>query len=229
MIKKELFYFCLDDKYLQEQLCNLKGDNITFKMFYDEACIAEQKRKSFQEIGVSSSHLDSASGVSVSKWEPKYGGKSESGGGRGKSKWSVKSVKPGSGSVAGRGTREAHMSAHNPVQTPYSENPSTEHTGARSKKKKVPGACFMCQQYGHYANKCPDRLQSQNVKKCQVSSVKKAEIDEEDTPPVREPEFQFHSLEIVAGETTVKRGERHQVDVKATSVKTLYATNQVSV
>ena len=38
LIKKALFYFCLDDKYLQEQLCNLKGEHITFKMFYDEAC-----------------------------------------------------------------------------------------------------------------------------------------------------------------------------------------------
>ena len=69
LIKKALFYFCLNDKYLQEQLCNLKGEHITFKMFYDEACLVEQKRKSFQEIGVSSSHLDSASGVTVNKWD----------------------------------------------------------------------------------------------------------------------------------------------------------------
>ena len=52
-------------------------------MFLDEACIAEQKRKSFQEIGVSSSHLDSSSGVSVNKWEPRNGDKF--GGNRGKS------------------------------------------------------------------------------------------------------------------------------------------------
>ena len=45
LIKKALFYFCLDDKYLQEQLCNLKGEHITFKMFYDKVCLAEQKRK----------------------------------------------------------------------------------------------------------------------------------------------------------------------------------------
>ena len=28
LIRRALFYFCLDDKFLQEQLCNLKGDNL---------------------------------------------------------------------------------------------------------------------------------------------------------------------------------------------------------
>ena len=30
----ELIKKALDEKYLQEQLCNLKGEHITFKMFY---------------------------------------------------------------------------------------------------------------------------------------------------------------------------------------------------
>ena len=71
LIKRALFYFCLEDKFLQEQLCNLKDDDITLKKFLDEACVAEQKRKSFQEIGLSSSHLDSSAGVSVNRWEVK--------------------------------------------------------------------------------------------------------------------------------------------------------------
>ena len=100
MIKKALFYFCLDDKYLQEQLCNLKGEHITFKMFYDEACLAEQKRKSFQEIGVSSSHLDSASGISVNKWDTRNSGKQEYNGGNKQQKWGNKSVKYGGGGMA---------------------------------------------------------------------------------------------------------------------------------
>ena len=45
LVKRSLFYFCLDDKYLQEQLCQLKGENLTLKMFMDEACAAELKRK----------------------------------------------------------------------------------------------------------------------------------------------------------------------------------------
>ena len=77
---------------LQEQLCNMKGDSLTLKMFFDEACVAEQKRKSFQEIGVSSSHLDLSAGVSVNKWEPRHdrsGGSDKSG--EKSDKWCAKS------------------------------------------------------------------------------------------------------------------------------------------
>ena len=75
----------MKDKFLQEQLCNIKDDDITLKKFFDEACVAEQKPRSFQEIGVSSSHLDSFAGISVNKWEAKNSGKY--GADHGKSKW----------------------------------------------------------------------------------------------------------------------------------------------
>ena len=45
LVKRSLFYFGLDDKYLQEQLCQLKDNDLTLKAFYEEACLAEQKRK----------------------------------------------------------------------------------------------------------------------------------------------------------------------------------------
>ena len=57
LMKRSLFYYCLDDLYLQKELCELEGD-ITFKRFYDQAIIAEQRRKSFQEIGESGAKLD---------------------------------------------------------------------------------------------------------------------------------------------------------------------------
>ena len=57
LIKRSLFYYCLDDLYLQKELCELEGD-LTFKKFYDQAIIAEQRRKSFQEIGESGAKLD---------------------------------------------------------------------------------------------------------------------------------------------------------------------------
>ena len=234
LIRRSLFYFCLEDKFLQEQLCNLKGDNLTLKMFFDEACVAEQKRKSFQEIGASSSHLDSSSAVSVSKWEPKYGDKSGcdksssgndkfGGGGRGKHKWSAKSNKSGSGSLAhnpeGADKGPVQTRPQNSGRSSYSENHSTDHTGNRNRKKKMPGACFLCKQYGHFAYKCPDKQQ--------YESVKKTEIVEDNAHPVEEQsEFQFHSLEIVASEACVKGGAGRHVDVKATNVKTPYATNQ---
>ncbi len=80
-----MFYFCFEDKFLQEELCNIKDDDPTLKKFFDEACVAEQKRRNFQEIGVSSSHLDSSAGISVKKWETRNSDKF--GAGRSGSKW----------------------------------------------------------------------------------------------------------------------------------------------
>ena len=68
LIKRSLFYFSLDDKYLQEQISNMKEDDPSLKKFFDEAVLAEQKRKSFQEIGVSSSQLDSSGGFAIIKY-----------------------------------------------------------------------------------------------------------------------------------------------------------------
>ena len=65
LIKRSLFYFCLDDTYLQEKLCEIKEEPVTLQLFMKEAIEAEMKRKSFNEIGVISSHLDSSSGISV--------------------------------------------------------------------------------------------------------------------------------------------------------------------
>ncbi len=72
LINRSLFYYCLDDKYIQEELCDIKDPNVTLKLFFDNACVAEQKRKSFQDIGATSSSLDSTSGISMSKFESKF-------------------------------------------------------------------------------------------------------------------------------------------------------------
>ena len=80
LIKRSLFYYCLDDPYLQKELCDLKGVQ-TYKTYFDQAVIAEQKRKSFSEIGVSGAKLDFASGISISKWDTSSG---KSGGGNSK-------------------------------------------------------------------------------------------------------------------------------------------------
>ena len=119
LIKRSLFYFCLEDKFLQEQLCNLKDDDLTLKKFFDEACVAEQKWRSFQEIGVSSSHLDSSAGISVNQWEvinyDNYSAKS------GK-KWHKKFDNSVGGQVqcgatAARGSEQSCGIAHKPHQT----------------------------------------------------------------------------------------------------------------
>ena len=68
MVVRSLFYFSLNDTYLQQEINNIKED-ASLEKFYSEACVAESKRKSFQQIGLSSSQLDSSSGVSVSRWD----------------------------------------------------------------------------------------------------------------------------------------------------------------
>ena len=67
----------MEEEYLQKEICNLKDEPLSLKKFLDEACVAEQKRKSFNEIGASSYHLDASAGVSVCKFSvgrDKYGG-----------------------------------------------------------------------------------------------------------------------------------------------------------
>ena len=68
LIKKALFYYCLNDPFLQKELCDLEGPQ-TFKNYFDHAVLAESKRKSFTEIGTSSANLDAASGISINKWD----------------------------------------------------------------------------------------------------------------------------------------------------------------
>ena len=58
LVKRALYYYCLDDHYLQKELCELEKADTNFKKYFDQACIAEQKRKSFQEIGTSRAKLD---------------------------------------------------------------------------------------------------------------------------------------------------------------------------
>ena len=87
LIKRSLFYYCLDDPFLQKELCDLKGD-LSYKAYFDQAVIAESKRKSFSEIGNSGAKLDSASGMSINYFNSgksgnskKYGGSANKSGG----------------------------------------------------------------------------------------------------------------------------------------------------
>ena len=45
LMKRALYYYCLDDQYIQKEFCELEEADSTFKKYFDQACIAEQKRK----------------------------------------------------------------------------------------------------------------------------------------------------------------------------------------
>ena len=45
LIKRALFYCCLDDRYIQKELCEMEGEP-SFKSYFDQAVMTEQKRNS---------------------------------------------------------------------------------------------------------------------------------------------------------------------------------------
>ena len=177
-------------------MCNIKDDDLTLKKFFDKACVAEQKHRSFQEIGVSSSHLDSSAGVSVNKWEAKNSDKY--GAGLGKSKWQGKFDKSGSGQEehgkVAQGAGQAN--ARHQFQKYHPQDQQTlghqASTGAKSKRR---GECFKCQQFGHWANECQasctQQQQFNSVKSCEVVA---AQADSAQGQPVQN----LNSFKIVA-------------------------------
>ena len=74
LMNRSMFYFCLDDVYIQEQICNMKDADPKLKTFLDEAIAAEARRKSFKDIGASSSSLDNSGGVAMSNVDGKFKG-----------------------------------------------------------------------------------------------------------------------------------------------------------
>ena len=69
LMKRTLYYYCLEDQFLQKELCELEKADPTFKRYFDQACISEQKKKSFQDSSTSGAKSDPTTGVSVNKCE----------------------------------------------------------------------------------------------------------------------------------------------------------------
>ena len=93
LVQRCIFYQGLDDRYIQEQLCNIKSDNLLMKQFFDEAVVAEAKHKTFEDTSEKINNLDPAAALSINKSEyysSSYGnswkrGKSGHGDARGRS------------------------------------------------------------------------------------------------------------------------------------------------
>ena len=117
LVKRALFYFCLDDKLLQEELCKIKEEDQKLSVFLDEAVKAEAHHKAFVEIGATGAQLDNTQGVTVSKYyvnPSKKGQQSHSGqksgqdyqqsGSKFKKNWENKSTSESAGTTGGAQT-----------------------------------------------------------------------------------------------------------------------------
>ena len=69
LMRKTLFYHSLDDTYLQKDLCDMEGEP-TFKAYFDQAVLSEQKRRSFADIGESGASLDPGGAACLALMEP---------------------------------------------------------------------------------------------------------------------------------------------------------------
>ena len=61
LVKRASFYVGLNDKYIQEHLYQLEGDDWTLETYYEEACLAEQKRD--LEMGASASQVEASASI----------------------------------------------------------------------------------------------------------------------------------------------------------------------
>ena len=80
LIDRSLFYVALDDEVLQKALSDLKDPKPTLTKYFEEACMAENRRQSFQNIAKSTVSIENK-GVTISKYDTsqtkKWGNKSD--------------------------------------------------------------------------------------------------------------------------------------------------------
>lgn len=66
LMLRSMYIISLEDDYLEKELSNLKDPNPDLKKYFDEACSAESRRQSYQDISKSSTCTESK-GVNISK------------------------------------------------------------------------------------------------------------------------------------------------------------------
>ena len=152
LINRSLFYFCLEDKYIQEQICNLKEADPKLKTYVDEASAAEARRKSFEEIGTSSSVLDSSSAVSMSKCYLEVKKNSFHKNKDKKVSGESFQTKKGADAPGHKGAQPETTQKPNRADT---DKVSTGNKGNKSTKKV--GNCHYCGKPGHWLKDCRKR------------------------------------------------------------------------
>ena len=68
-VHKSIFYQGIGDPYIEQQLCNLKGDNLTIKDYFNEAVAAEARKRTFEKTGDRCNELTPSAISSINKFE----------------------------------------------------------------------------------------------------------------------------------------------------------------
>ena len=147
-VQQAIFYDGLNDRYIEKEVCNLKGE-VNVRNVLDEAIAAEARQKTFNRTGDRCSELTPAGVTSINR--------SEINSGRGKYGKPWYSV----GRGRGRGST-SNFTTDERTNTHQSQGASHTKNVSHSTKPKKPLTCWNCQEVGHTQNVCP-KLQQKST------------------------------------------------------------------
>ena len=130
LVHRTIFYQGLNDRYIEKELCTLKGNDLNLKKFLDEAIAAEARQKTFDKTGDRCNELTPVGIASISK--------SEFNSGRGNSR-----SKPWWSDRRGRGRGGKSDTTTDTQAAP------TDNVGHGAKPKRPPLTCWNSQEVGH--------------------------------------------------------------------------------
>ena len=190
LIKKTMFYLSVNDAYIQKELCDMPGEP-TFKQYFDQAVLAEQKRNSFNDIGDSKAHLEpedlqslddqSDDGSVLVKYSAqKYGGRARGRGWRSQQQQRDGRQDSAQDSYNGQGSQGSSrgpgsISDHSAGRGQYGRGRGRGHRGRTATGQIV---CYRCGKVGHIAAKCRVSMVN-NSESAPAEVMVKEEVEED--------------------------------------------------
>ena len=170
VVQKAIFYRGLDSHFIQEQLCRNANNETTMKEYFDEACKAEERYKSFESTkGKCDDLAPFSNSVSVNKmYVPSNGSRGRGRGGQGRG--AVRSSHRG---AANHGAPSVDPAA----ATTTSTNNGRGRGRKRSNKQPWTPTCHGCGVVGHIRPDCP-QLSKQSSQQHAANHVEADIFDE---------------------------------------------------
>ncbi|MCP4392733.1 MAG: hypothetical protein GY804_00415, partial [Alphaproteobacteria bacterium] len=181
-----MFYISLEDEFLQKALSDLKEPNPTIQHYYNEACAAEGRRQSFQDITQSSTCLENK-GVNIAKWDIPYADRKKFSNRSNKSETS-QGVKP-KDTTQGKDYAKGNKSQNQQNSDQKSKTQNSKPNNADQTKTNQKW-CHFHKSKSHTSKDCYVLKNNSKAK-----SVKKLDEDRDDSEPLSYGEF--HSIEAV--------------------------------